>query len=199
MCTDADGHPSSDGKVADPVAGNQPWVDPYTDDVLAKMRAQGPLSAIADKVRDAAGSAFIGSSIDTDSNSVTVHWHRPRRAVVDSIVGEASALGITVHIVDAPFSAAVLSVSRSRITERMQELGISRVGFDGDGRGSTVHFRTAAELHAAKEALADYEQRVQQDTDDAGDPPAIAALHSPPGSPAVRISDQLSNPQPWTR
>lgn len=198
MSSDRHGRLPSERSSSEPVTGNVPWVDPYTDDVLARMRAQGPLSATVEKLRGLADSAFIGSAIDTTSNSATVYWHGPQPAAVNTVVSEALAAGITVNIIDAPFSAAQLSRSRARIREWMQELDISRVDFDGDGGGSTVHFRTTADIQAARDALADYEQRLDQIAGD-GDSPTVAVLYSHPGSPAVRISDQLRNPQSWAR
>ena len=98
--------------------------------------------------------------------------------------------------VAAPFSAAQLHQSRSRISHRMLELSISAVLLDVDGPGCTVRFRTPATLRA-KDAIAADEKRGNHI---AGTPveeqPAIAVLFSPPGSPMVRISDELSNPQP---
>lgn len=185
------------GPGAGPDVGNAAWVDPYTDDVLAQMRAQEPLTAKVDEVSSLADPAFIGSTIDTADNSVTVYWHGLQPAALYTIVSRAGADGITIRIVAAPFSAAQLHQSRSRITKHMLELGISAIGFDVDGRGSTVHFRTPTALQAAKDALAAYKKRgghiaatpIQEQR-------AIAALLSPPGSPAVHISDELSNPQP---
>lgn len=181
-----------------------PWVDPYTDEVLAKMRAQGPLhakveDAKVEELRGLAHSAFIGSAIDATSNSATVYWHGPQPAGVNTVVTEALAAGITVNIIDAPFSAAQLSQSRSRIRVRARELGISAIGHDTDGGGSTVHFRTTSSIQAARDALADYEGRLDQIAGDDGALPAVAVLYSPPGSPAVRISDQTRNPQNWAR
>jgi len=164
-----------------------------------RMRAQGPLSATVEKLRGLTNNAVIGSAIDTTSNSVTVYWRGPHPAAVNTAVSEALAAGITVNIIDAPFSAAQLSQSRSSIRNRMQELGISRIAFDADGGGSTVHFRTTADIQAARDSLADYQQRLDQITGDDGDSPAVAVLYSQPGSPAVHISDQLSDPQDWAR
>lgn len=123
MSSDRHGRLPSERSSSEPVTGNVPWVDPYTDDVLARMRAQGPLSATVEKLRGLADSAFIGSAIDTTSNSATVYWHGPQPAAVNTVVSEALAAGITVNIIDAPFSAAQLSRSRARIREWMQELG----------------------------------------------------------------------------
>lgn len=161
------------------------------------MRTQGPLSATGEKLRGLTASAVIGSAIDTTSNSVTVCWHGPQPAAVNTVVSQALAAGITVNIIDAPFSAAELSQSRSRIRERMQELGISRIDFDADGGGSTVHFRTTADIQAARDALTGYQQRLDRPASNDGDSPAIAVLYSQPGSPAVRVIDQLSKPQDW--
>lgn len=146
------------------------------------------------KVKDAAGSSFIESAIDTTSNSASVYLHGPRDAAIDKVVDEAAAAGITLHIVDAPFSAAELDRNRSRIMERMQELGISRMGFDLNGGGSTVNFRNTGDLRAARQALADYEYRLGLGTVDAGDSPAIAALcmHHPGRPPSASATNSAT-------
>lgn len=105
------------------------------------------------------------------------------------------AAGITVDIVAAPFSAEQLRRSRTRILSRAEELGIGRIGHGTDGGGSTVQFRTAADLEAAKAALAEYEHGRAQIADQDDGEPAVAVLHAVPGTPAIRISDQLRNPQ----
>lgn len=171
MSLDRRDRPQSEQGSAEPLAGNVPWVDPYTDDVLAQMRAQAPLSATVEELRGLTNTAVIRSAIDTTSNSVTVYWHGPQPAAVNTVVSQALAAGITVNIIDAFFSAAQLSQSRSPIRDRMQELGISRVAFDADGGGTTVHYRTTADIQAASDALAGYQQRLDQITGDNGNPP----------------------------
>ena len=194
MCTDTPETPSGRGGSV-----SSPWVDPYTDEVLARMRVQSALITIVEELRAMAGGAFIGSALDTDNNSVTVYWFGPRPAAANSVVAQALAAGVTVDLIEAPFSADELSRSRATISSRAEELGMSRIGHDTDGGGSTVSFRTAADLQAAKVALAQFEQRRDGIADPNSAVPAVAVLSAPPGSPAVRISDHLSNPQPWTR
>ena len=179
---------------SEPPMRNVPWTDPRTDEVIAAMRAAAPLSAMGGQLKAVAGEAFISGSIDIKTNTVTVYWHGPRPAAAETLVRQGQAAGITVTIVDAPFSADQLAQSRERLTQHGLELGISKIDFDNDGRGSTVHFPTRADIQAARDALVDYEKQLDQITDD-HTLSAAAALHSPPGSPEVRISEQMSNPQ----
>ncbi len=104
MYSDRHGPRPSEQDRSEAVTGNVPWTDLYTDDVLARMRAQRLLSAKVKELRSLADSEFIGSAIDTTSNSVTVYWHGPRPAAVNTVVRQALASGITVNTVAAPFT-----------------------------------------------------------------------------------------------
>jgi len=104
MYSDRHGPRPSEQDRSEAVTGNVPWTDLYIDDVLARMRAQRLLSAKVKELRSLADSEFIGSAIDTTSNSVTVYWHGPRPAAVNTVVRQALASGITVNTVAAPFS-----------------------------------------------------------------------------------------------
>ena len=156
----------------DPVVDHG-WTDPYTDEVLATMRAQAPLGDLLERLQDLGGSAVIGGAIDVRSNGVTVHWYGDRSAAVDAVIGEGRAAGITTTVIEAAYSPEHIGEMKRRLREQAGELGWSMVGSNIDG-SFTVAFRTVAAAEAAR--------------------PAIAALNAAAGSPPVYISDELSDP-----
>ncbi|MET3804239.1 hypothetical protein ABIB25_001225 [Nakamurella sp. UYEF19] len=87
-----------------------------------------------------------------------------------------------------------------RLIGVMVELGITAIGHDGDGGGFTVHFASAASGERAPASLAEYEDRLEAAVGGQGvqgysaHQSEFLALYSPPGSPMVRISDEVRRP-----
>ena len=155
---------------------------------LAQMRAQVPLTQVADKFRSLGpSSGYISAAVDTPTNSVTIYWNGPQPQVADQIVKDAHRAGIGVSLVAAPYSRSVLDGTRKHILAFAETTHVSVVTEDPAGTGFTVHFRSDDDARNASSAVAVRMASTRQGIATAISD-AYSSLVADPGTPQIRLS-----------
>lgn len=160
---------------------------------LHTMQIQSRLQAVADRLHALGSDAgFIFSRMDSKPDALTVFWHGRQGPAVASILSDAKVHDLVVHMASAPFSAAQLWATESRLQAAAPSLGITLIHHEMSGDGFTVQFKDVQSSKAAQGALSKLPHNHAPLVAALASTPA-AALVSPDGSPPVRISSVPSN------
>ena len=133
----------------------------------ALMQRQAKLDAFADALTGTSGTesehsgGYAGAVVDAKAGKLTIYWHGSVPSMVDRVVAEGAAAGLTVSVVPTTYSAHQLEVARRKLEQAIAKdkaaagplAAWNAIAVAADGSGLNLTYDATAVAFGASTAV----------------------------------------------